>query len=860
MKKYNNINLSSRLGPVLDDIELGGKLSAKNHQVSHCFDRDNGRYKAIGYAREQMDSGSENRQDTIGQVSLDSTTIMTDAAPATNVAIGSPSIPPPAVMPIPAQINSNIETFLRKPYEVASGTLVGASFPPVFYDVMEFLNSVELYNSKLKGFYGVRATPVFTLKITANRFTSGLYALSFLPTGGSGGGHADIVDRGRSFTRTQRSQLLTAYVDLNIDSSIQLTIPWTSVFPYWQTRRIGVQTFLQSPGRLILYRFVAPVDITGAVPVATYSLYVHYEDVILYGAAIPQSGAPDFFAEYQAGGRIRRSARGEKDIASQEMETTGPISGGFSLVSKAASALSTIPTLTAIATPVAWVTDALARAASWFGYSAPAVLDSPVRMYHETVPYLSTFDKHSVAEPLGLSAKNFLSPVDGLAGTSFDEMSIDYIKSKFAFFEDDVWSTTDAIGTVITNLTLAPRNFGTSQVDGSTTLYSPTPLSMLCRMFKFWRGSIIIKIRIVKTEFHIGRLQIIYDPLAGSTPGAVNASGAAHTYRRILDIREGNEVDIVIPYISEMVWKNTEASAGFDALGRFLIYVDDQLSAGAGYTASSVRLLFFVCGGPDFAVASRRAPVYSAAMPSAVYQSGTMEMGTPDRDTPAATTTLFDNLGDYKDIVHKSGSCMGEVVVSLNQLLKAGGVVSNVGSYNLPEGTIQPYHWEYSNIVAGVPTVGVSDDPFSLFSGMFAMYRGGIRLTIIYFDNDGSGLTLAVYQADDPGTINVVASGAVDPILLTPWDGFTAVKKSQGVLSVDVPFQHILPVSVTNDQGFWTGTSPFSHTSASVRARVYFEHYTASGAFESRRFLLHRAGANDGAFSCFTSVPPSLVA
>jgi len=849
-----NIIVRSRLHPVFSDFESGPEYIVKNTASDSSLSGGRISANTTTYARYQMNTGSENRTDQMGSVEVDSTTVMTDAAGVTAVEIGKPVTLSPAHKPVPSGVNRSIAEFLRKPFEVATGSFTTV-FPVAEYDVMDHLATVDLYASKLKGFYGVKANPVYTMKITANRFTYGLFAISFLPTGGSGGGHAQIVDDGRSFTKVQRSQLLTAYMDLNCDSSVQLKIPWTSAYPYWQVRRTGLQTNLQSPGRLLIWQLSGPTDVSGGVTVATFSLYVHYENVELYGAAIPQ-GVP-LFAREQSGGSVKRTTRGQKDLATQEMETSGPISGALSLVASAATALSSVPVLATIAQPVSWVADALARTANWFGYSAPRVVTAPTRMYDTPFPYLTTFDKHSVAEPLGLSVTNFVTPVPGESGTDFDEMSIDFIKSKSAWFATNTWTTSNGIGTLINSFDLVPRNFGAQQTDGTAVLYSSTPVAFLCRLFKFWRGSLILKIRFVKTEFHIGRLQIIYDPLAGSTPGAVTSTNGAHTYRRVFDLREGNEVDIVLPYISEMDWKYTDTASGVATLGRLNIYVDDQLSVSGGFAANSIALHYFISGGPDFAVASRKRATYAMSMPEARYQSGVTELSDAGPETCAASTTVFDNLGGHASTVNMSGACMGEVVLSLNQLLKAGGSVSTTGAYNLSEGTIQPYHYEYAKVVAGVLTVGQSDDPWTYLSGMFAFVRGGVRLTNIYFENTSSGITLSAYEATEPLVLNIVQSVAANPILYVGATGFNVSTVKHGTVAIDVPFNHILPVSVTNDLGFWTGSPAFTHTQPAIKSQIVFSSYTSSSVKVARNFILHRAGADDARFSCFVAIPPS---
>jgi hypothetical protein len=70
-------------------------------------------------------------------------------------------------------------------------------------------------------------------------------------------------------------------------------------------------------------------------------------------------------------------------------------------------------------------------------------------------------------------------------------------------------------------------------------------------MFKHWRGDIIIRMKVVCTKFHKGRLKISYDPRGdiSTTDPAENA-----VYTEILDIGEKDDVELRIPYHQDLPW------------------------------------------------------------------------------------------------------------------------------------------------------------------------------------------------------------------------------------------------------------------------------------------------------------------
>jgi len=864
--------LSSRFHPEFVTVEQGRELFAKRHKKDHSLGRDYGTFKATDYPCIQMESSGHTRSSVEGGVEVDSTTVIKDEGVVETITIASPTAPQPSAMPMRLQADASIATFLRKPFEITSGTFTLAPLAVQSYDVMEYLSTVNLYSSKLRGVYGIKATPVFTVKCNANRFTGGLFGLSFLPTAGAAGGHAQTVEIAQSFSKAQRSHLLTAYLDLNCDSSVQLRVPWVCAYPYWQTRRTGVQAFRGSPGRVLFWEYSPAIDFSGATINASYSIYVHYEDVELYGAAIPQMGDLFDYPEVQAGNAIVKTSRGSKDVLTEEVLETGPISSSLRLVASASGALTSIPSLMPIMAPVSWVSDALARAAHWFGYSAPLLSQPPSRMYVEDAPYLANFDKHSQVAPLSLSVANKLSPSPGFSGTTANEMSIDFVKSRFGFIGSTGWNTGSAPGTLLNTIDITPRAFETTGVDSNTlTWRNPAPVAFLARQFDMWRGSIVIKLRLVKTEFHIGRLVIIFDPLNESTPGAVDSSGAAASYRKILDIRQGSEFDIIVPWVSDVDWKYTHAGNGVVSAGTLRFYVDDQLSFSAGFSGGTINMIYEACGGPDFAVAGRRFSTYNPGSPAnriqcgmdddlyPEIQSGAVELNSDAKGDAhcASSATKFEPDAGHTGTVQICSHTFGEVVLSLAQLLKAGGLVTssvqNTGATGFCQ--ISPYHWMYARSQAGAPTTIVSRDPYTMLASCFAMVRGGIRLSII--SQLEAGCWVASYKPLGSVVSSIVVGPAGNPLDAGQSSGIYTRRSGSGGLNVQVPYYNILPMSPTNDLGWYGGVAAFPHTQPAIKTILDLVYVDAATLAAPASFFLHRSGADDCEFSGFVSIMPT---
>jgi len=72
-----------------------------------------------------------------------------------------------------------------------------------------------------------------------------------------------------------------------------------------------------------------------------------------------------------------------------------------------------------------------------------------------------------------------------------------------------------------------------------------TPLCYFGRMYDYWRGSITYKIKIVKTQYHKGRILISWDPNI-TVIGVSNLETAV--FSKVVDLEMEDEVEFTIPY------------------------------------------------------------------------------------------------------------------------------------------------------------------------------------------------------------------------------------------------------------------------------------------------------------------------
>jgi len=262
---------------------------------------------------------------------------------------------------------------------------------------------------------------------------------------------------------------------------------------------------------------------------ATISVWCHFKDVELVGPAVTQMDG----SRRPVGKKVNPS---EGELGNIESR---PLSTALARLSSVASDYTKVPKLSAMAGPTSWVLNALSGAASAFGYSKPTTETAVIK-----VTELGNFNapNHNgvdVFPNMALDATNKLSVMEGYSGTDEDEMVLSSLCQRFAYIDTMTWATSNAVGDVLGRYDNHPHvgNYGT--VVNFWNTRDVTPLSYFSSFFHYWRGSLRYKLKFVKTPYHSGRIQIVYNP-ASIDP---TTTTSAYLLREIIDIRENDEYE-----------------------------------------------------------------------------------------------------------------------------------------------------------------------------------------------------------------------------------------------------------------------------------------------------------------------------
>ncbi len=597
----------------------------------------------------------------------------------------------------------NIADFLAKPMPVASGTFTTANtWGDILFtnDIFGLLNAQSIWTNKIQGFLNMRGDVKLRLVINPTPFQAGLLRLSYYPCENQLGQEA----LAHLLNRKTISQLPGAYLSLK-DNFVEVTVPYVAPTSFLERDQVASGNHI-SWGKLYIHVFELLRTGTGPTSV-NWTLWMSVENLELSGMVQPQmsDGSP-------------RRKRKSRPLAPQDSEANsgkGPIGKIMSSGAKLASDLSAIPMLAPVAKPAAWVASAVGAFCDSLGWSKPTMTEGPCPQYISAHTYSVNTKGNDGSAPLSLDPDNKIMPISDASPGSLDEMSFNYVKTRWAFHKDFAWSSTSNSGDLLYNLQVNPNNFRDSQTIGGNTVYSNMPCSVFSEFYHQYRGSFEFRVRLVKTGFHTGTLAIGFVP--GLRAIVPSYSDSAYTYRQIIDIQDGDEFIFNLPYMIPQDYVNNS-----DSIGNFFIYCVNPLIAPAT-VSSTIDVFIEARGGPDLTFAVPKGLTVCPIIPQGV---DTQEEG------ESTTLTMGSRLHDLSN-VHHASLAVGEIQQSLLEILKASynlvfaptSTNPDTGSGTYYLGTNRIYGCRYNGVSLISSELG--GDLVSFIGSFYALQRGSQR-------------------------------------------------------------------------------------------------------------------------------------
>jgi len=358
----------------------------------------------------------------------------------------------------------------------------------------------------------------------------------------------------------------------------------------------------------------------------------------------------------------------ELAVQSDEYEGKGVISKPASAIARSTKMLSKLPIIGPFATATSYAAGAVADIASLFGYTNVPVIDDVKAFRSKPYPNIASTDIGTPVEKLTLDAKNELSIDPKISGANVsDELMISDFVGRESFFFDAPWSNSDPIDHSLFFTKITP-NIIVTAAGVNETLHWPTPCDHVARCFRYWRGDMIFRFKIICTKYHKGRIRVNWDPKGGI---GTNGDYTTEVYTKIIDISAETDVEFRIPYTQQTAYLETDPAdinhfassstsitgVGSTVNGILTLRVLNALTS--PITAADISILCFVRGADNLEFACPKelpsnSSYYKVQSESYDLKLETINMG----ETPS---TVDDNV----NLIY-----MGETIPTLRQLMR----------------------------------------------------------------------------------------------------------------------------------------------------------------------------------------------
>ncbi len=602
------------------------------------------------------------------------------------------------------------------------------------YDIAAIVPSQQLlsnamWGEKWSGYRLMRGTAVVRLELNCEPFQQGLLRMWWSPN----------LNGIQTLSHARNMAGKFMFPGITVDarnSSAELRVPFVAPYDWWDSKNDDFNW-----GTIYVTVF-SPLLVGTGTQNASFSVYLSFEDFELAAPVRPQMEMATLEepvvltnCELQMEKSRFSSGLNKEHVALNER----PISSALSLAAKAADSLAGIPQLAPAMTPSAWAMRAAAGLASSLGWSKAPNLEPPKVFTNYFDPFMATPDGVCNIPVIGLSADRKVEITDKLTFRDEDEMSFNFLKKQWGYVDKYQWNVSNLVDDSLYLKDLCPdaMKFSDSVAyAGKTALYGVGPPAYyLSKAFSVWRGSIRVRIRFAKTDYHTGRLMVTWTP-GSSTFTTPNVGDSSYSMREIVDLSNCSSIELELPYLLADNYVPVNIPSG-----RLSVKVLNPLRA-PGTCEQSIKMIIEMCGGDDFEL-----QVPTAATPLIPFYPQ-METGTISENKVVAASRL-DECGPYN--VERSKFCIGDHFTSVKQILSRNNRILATAAAGAGVAQINPWFSSITTIDIGTGALTGATYGGDIVSYIFCMYgyfRGDARF--VFYQTASNNLEVAVKAVATP--------------------------------------------------------------------------------------------------------------
>lgn len=629
--------------------------------------------------------------------------------------------------------------FLSRPVLIQSfnWTTAAPNLYERFNPWRDFLREPRIAN-RIAHYAFMRAKLKIRILINGNQFHYGRIIASYIPLPSMDYLTVDRPNVAQDVVNA--SQRPHIYLDPTFSSGGQLTLPF-----FYPKNAVSIQDEeYANLGEMVLHTINVLKHANGADDKVTINVFAWLEDVHMFS---PTSGTAATLAPQS----------GEQDEYG-----TGPVSRPASVVSRIASRLTSVPMIAPYARATEIGAGAVSKIASLYGYCRPNDISTITTFRPQWGGNMVNTNVDDTAIKLSVDAKQELT-VDprtvGLSGQ--DELNIKSIATRESYLVTFPWNVAYQRDQKLYDLLVCPglHSKNGAEIHCPASCFAANP-------FQYWRGTMKFRFQIVCSNFHKGRLRVVYEPWASDT-------GLDYTtnYNRIIDIAKEKDFTIEIgwnqalAFMKSISFSDTDTGHGtsvaFDntlknANGKISLYVVNDLTVPNSTVNNDISVNVFISAGDDIEFAAPRSIINRVAYnpeppdPPVVLDAQSAEQidemtPQPSRPVQDATEHVGPSVSNTDPTNHVF---FGETISSFRTLLKR----YNHYLVEAPADTATGLYWWSLRLPAfpltrGQPATGsallvgknvVTGNLLGYLSPAFCGWRGGIRHKIyLVADNRG---------------------------------------------------------------------------------------------------------------------------
>lgn len=518
----------------------------------------------------------------------------------------------------------------------------------------------------------------------------------------------------------------------------------------------------------------------------------------------------------------------------------GIVSKPASAIAKVAGSLTKVPYIGVYARATEKISNAVSSVARLFGFSRLPIVTEIVNYKPCLVGNLSVTDQDETVTKLVVDSKQELTVDPRTVGLSnIDEMSISSIAQRESYFTQFTWELGFASNHILFSTAVTPVIF---RKTGDA--YDPTAVCFASQPFQYWSGTLKYRFQIVASEYHKGRLRILYDPLSYTNATTANYNTA---YTRVVDLSKERDFEIDVSWAQDEPYKLVDAMSTNDELyttgvslpgrrhtfnGTLTVIVLNKLTVPNTAINNDITVNVFVSGGEDLEFS---APTNVSLKELSYFDSQSMDEE-EDASVPVGAEpimsvgNLHTSLSDMKNMVF-----FGETITSFRQLLRRYWYHSGRSVSSTAASGYDSYSILYNDCPAyrGFDPNGIDSDsasnPYNYCNTVLLNYlmpayvarRGGLRFKYVGMSTHSQHGNVSVarqpYQATfstqiipyavSGSSASTFAHGAIQGISDMGSGGYVTPSFQQPCAEVEVPFYSTYRFAMTRQLNTKSGIS-----------------------------------------------------